>query len=301
MSSTHKKRGPLTALRGFAHWFEIFVLRRERVRVRISEPPIDLYVKANTIFSWHLRKYHQWEPDITQWMTAAFAGQRIVFIDVGANLGWFSCVMAKICKPDSYIMAIEPGEANLPFLTENIAHNSIKNIRVIERAMGARQGTALLNSGPPGNPGMHSIVKMEHLSHDDAQLVNVSTLDAECQTIPGNIDLIKIDVEGYELDVLRGGEATLKRTNTIVLEYSPTFLRAAGNEPFALIEFLRDLGFSFFEISAGNLLASDLETLKRRTLEATEPFAQWMLVCQRVKPIKNSAQVSQPSHYRSTN
>jgi FkbM family methyltransferase len=282
MSSTHKKRGPLTALRGLAHWFEIFVLKRERVQVRISEPPLDLCVKANTIFSWHLSKYHQWEPDITQWMTATYARQRIVFIDVGANLGWFSCVMAKICEPDSYIMAIEPGEANLPFLTENIAHNSIKNIRVIERAMGARQGTALLNSGPPGNPGMHSIVKMAHLSHDRAQQVNVSTLDAECQTIPGNIDLIKIDVEGYELDVLRGGEATLKRTNTIVLEYSPTFLRAAGNEPFALIEFLRDLGFSFFEISAGNLLASDLETLKRRTLEATEPFAQWMLICRRV-------------------
>ncbi len=282
MSSTHKKRGPLTALRGLAHWFEIFVLKRERVQVRISKPPLDLCVKANTIFSWHLSKYHQWEPDITEWMTATYAGQRIVFIDVGANLGWFSCVMAKICEPDSYIMAIEPGETNLPFLTENIARNSINNVRVIERAMGARQGTALLNSGPPGNPGMHSIVKMEHLSHDEAQQVNVSTLDAECQTIPGNIDLIKIDVEGYELDVLRGGEATLKRTNTIVLEYSPTFLRAAGKEPFALIEFLRDLGFSFFEISAGNLLASDLETLKRRTLEATEPFTQWMLICRRL-------------------
>ena len=129
---------------------------------------------------------------------------------------------------------------------------------------------------------MHSIVKMEHLSDEEAQQVNVSTLDAECKTISVDIDLIKIDVEGYELDVLRGGEATLKRTNTIVLEYSPTFLRAAGKEPFALIEFLRDLGFSFFEISAGNLLASDLETLKRRTLEATEPFTQWMLICRRL-------------------
>jgi FkbM family methyltransferase len=283
MSNPYKKRSPITVMRGLAHWLEIFILGRGRVRVSIREHSLQLYVKADTIFSWHLSKYRQWEPEITQWMLARYSDRRINFIDVGANFGWFSCVLSRACAPRSRLIAIEPGRESLGFLRENVALNSIDNIEVVNRAMGATAGTAVLHPGPRGNPGMHSLIRMEHLAveNSDAESVEVSTLDHECSRIEGRIDLVKIDVEGYELDVLRGAVETLNRVETLVLEYSPAYLRAAGNDPYALIEFLADRGFDFFEVTATGLEQSALSSLKRRTEAAIQPFAQWMLVCQR--------------------
>jgi FkbM family methyltransferase len=169
-----------------------------------------------------------------------------VFLDVGAYFGWYALNVAH-SRPHARVLAFEPVPASQDHLEENRVRNGLTNVRLVRAAVGAEPGEAEMALPPPTNGGS------AHLSMEGAGghvRVPVTTLDAFAaeERLP-RIDMVKIDVEGAELEVLRGAEGVLRRFRPLLLvELNPSALRRRGAEPNALLDALAALGYETWEV-----------------------------------------------------
>jgi FkbM family methyltransferase len=145
-----------------------------------------------------IQRYEWWA--LTMMMKACRRCRPDVFIDVGANIGLYTCVVGR-ARAARRLLAFEPDGRNFARLSENIARNGLANV-VDARpvAVGASEGTAALITGTPENSGL---TKVGDADDPHATSIDVICLDHELDIRNGNI-CIKIDVEGYELEVLAG-------------------------------------------------------------------------------------------------
>ena len=137
-----------------------------------------------------------------------------VFVDVGANIGLMSLVAALHTGDQGKVIAFEPGSETRRIAQHNIEINNFeKIIEIIPKAAGSKQEDKLLFDNWSVNRGASSIVKGKE--DQDGENIQVTTLDRELTD--QNIDVLKIDVEGYELEALKGAEKILQRKNPPVL------------------------------------------------------------------------------------
>lgn len=169
-----------------------------------------------------------------------------VCFDAGANVGAVSLVLAKLCGPAGKVYAFEPGPPNLERLRANVALNPSLEARleIIPAGVGSAAGE-LGWSEEPGNPGNAL------LSAEGSLRVPVITLDdfAASHSI-ARLDFIKIDVEGMELDVMRGAQHTLRRFHpALYFETLPRYVRGKPGAGFAAMEeFLSAAGYDLYAL-----------------------------------------------------
>lgn len=264
-----KRRSLISAARGLGHWLSNLLLNRKMTVVPIA--PLDLVyrIKPNTIFSWNLVKYRAFESDNTNFITSNYPfDSGGLFVDVGANFGWYTCLFAKIAAKEGKVIAFEPDRENRSLLLQNLECNRLSNVTINPCAVGEKEGRAHLLHAPDTNPGMHSIVAMPHTKkHADSQEIRVTSLDEALNDYQGSIRLLKIDIEGYEIDALLGASKTLARCDAVLVEYSPSFLAAAGRRPYQLIQIMQDAGFEIYRLSEGVPVKMDAEALKEIEFE----------------------------------
>jgi FkbM family methyltransferase len=140
--------------------------------------------------------------------------RRKVIVDVGAHIGLFTI---KHARNTEKIVAIEPSPKNFNILEENLKINDIKNVEMLNVAISNRKGYSFLY----GSGGSASIVKT---STNEKYTIKLTTLDNICKYLK-SIDLMKIDVEGAEELVLRGGKNTLEKVKKIVMEVHPNLVK----------------------------------------------------------------------------
>lgn len=135
------------------------------------------------------------------------------FLDVGANIGLYSALAATRVGPEGRVVAVEPMAASRAWLVANLVRNGGAGARVIEAAAGAHNGTLELYV-ETSSMGTCSAVDR----HGEATRVPVVRLDDE---LGGEtFDVVKVDVEGYELSVLGGMPRLLENDPLLALEYS---------------------------------------------------------------------------------
>ncbi len=182
-----------------------------------------------------------YEPEQTEAFVAAVQPGSVVY-DVGAHFGYYSLLASHLAGAGGRVIALEPSPRNLKVLSKHITLNHLTNVMVLEMALSDHQGDARFDNRAGSGVG--------HLSPEGPLTVKLTTLDALGREFPAP-NMLKIDVEGAEEAVLRGGRETLSRSKPII------FLSTHGP---ALAEncsrLLRELGYSLRELLPGELLAT---------------------------------------------
>jgi FkbM family methyltransferase len=138
-----------------------------------------------------------------------------VFIDVGANIGYYSILAARIVGKQGQVIALEPVPNTVKVLDLNIKLNNLKNIKIIPKA--AWSNSAPLKIYVPG--GCYGWASPIIRPDCKSLTVDAVPLDDVSEKIPA-IKLLKIDVEGSECRVIVGARGTLKKTENVVMEVS---------------------------------------------------------------------------------
>jgi FkbM family methyltransferase len=168
-------------------------------------------------------------------------------LDVGANIGYLTLQFARRC-PNGMVYAFEPDSDTFTSLSANVGLNNFNNVRLFHTAIGATQGTGELYKMHERNPGANRILS-EKPSDVRSETVDISTLDAHCENKSfERIDLIKIDVEGFELFVLEGAINVLRQWRPMLfVELVDDNLKLQGCSGQAVVDFLKKLDYSILD------------------------------------------------------
>ncbi len=176
------------------------------------------------------------------------------FLDVGACHGVFSLAFAT-SRPDTLALALDPSPVACRVLAQNVERNGLRNVISKQVAAG----------GAPGHLHMRQVWHhLEAVSDEEVaggtngEIVDipVETLDDLCAALGFAPDLMKLDVEGYELSVLHGARAVLSRHRPrLFLEIHPERLRELGGSVGEVVRLLEDLGYRFRRLSGAPLRA----------------------------------------------
>ena len=175
----------------------------------------------------------RYEPAIQSVLESTLRSGDVAF-DIGSNLGYFTLLMARVVGPEGRVVAFEPDPEMFSALGRNLARNNEETDRVaaIPNAVGAAKGKVRFARGWRATRG--------RIVPEGGDLeVEVTTIDDVAQRfgLPG---LVKIDVEGAELEVLRGASTVLEeaRPRLVVEIHSPELERACG-------QLLDEFGYSW--------------------------------------------------------
>lgn len=255
-----RKRTIKSKYRGIVHSLKRILFWRKEITFSPANIPLTYKVLANTLFSKHLLKWGAYEVENSNWVLKNFSGSKGgFFVDVGANFGWYSLIFSICADSTGHVVAVEPEPGNLRMLQKNISINNAENISVISTGVGACDGFAELSLNTRWNPGMHSLRQI--INSTEKIRIQIRTLDSILSNFPGEIDLLKIDIEGFEVDALMGASETLARTKHVLIEYSPKYIQACGRDPMELLVIFERYNFSRYVIKNEKMELCDIDYL----------------------------------------
>jgi FkbM family methyltransferase len=181
------------------------------------------------------------ERAVTELVTREVGPGQTAF-DVGANIGYFTLLLARRVGPSGRVFAFEPDPQNCELLRRNLALNGYANVTVVPKAVADHSGTLKLWRAAAA--GDHRIYD----SHDGREAIEVPTvrLDDVVREFAGPVHFIKMDIQGAEALALRGMVDLLSRAPHVkmVMEFWPYGLQLAGTPPAGLLDHLLALGFT---------------------------------------------------------
>ncbi len=216
---------------------------------------------------WRMAAYHAFrgvlEPGVTKHFRRIVQPGMIV-VDVGANIGMYTLVAARILGGQGKVYSFEPTPRTYKLLKDNVQVNGFLEagtVNLREAAVTDRCGTAQLAiyAADCGHNTLFSD------GQSDGQ-VEVSTVALdEILALEARIDIVKIDAEGAEPFILRGMRRIIERSPgiRILLEFAPIHLQRAGVDPGGFLDELNSLGFAVHRIDdqTGELLTASREEL----------------------------------------
>ena len=188
-----------------------------------------------------------------------------VVLDIGANIGYYTLLAARQVGPTGRVYAFEPEPSNFDLLQKNITLNGYTNVVAVNKAVSDRSGKLTLYLSKE-NKGDHRA----YTSDEDREAIGIEciTIDEFLQGSAPRVDFVKMDIQGFECHALRGMRATLARAATLKLtaEFWPYGLSQAGDSGEALIDLLKDAGFTLYDISEAHhgVEPVDMEDILRR-------------------------------------
>lgn len=231
----------------------------------------------------NLLEYHQkvlfaddasWEPDV-QRVVQALLPPGGVFLDIGANLGFFSLMASKRVGPSGVVHSFEPVPAQYSHLVENLRLNAATNVTAQPFALSDTDGSMDFFVSKSWNSGVHSLFALPDAVKTKVQVHTLDGYLASANVPPPT--LIKMDVEGAETLVLRGAAGLLKSTHRpfVVLEADDSHARRAGSSLLELRQLFAAARYTVVELlvtggvrepvwpptAASNWLASPSERL----------------------------------------
>ena len=177
-----------------------------------------------------------------------------IVVDLGANIGYFTCLLAKLVGEDGKVFAFEPDPRNLKLLRRNIQENDYKNVIIADKAVSDVNGSCTLYSSQKKFGANRIFESKKKQTHDFIPIKSETIcLDDyfEKQNLLKKIDFIKIDIEGSEFRAFNGMKKILELNNNLKIftEIAPSLLEDAGSSEKQILDFLQEHEFINFFIS----------------------------------------------------
>ncbi|MFH1317467.1 MAG: FkbM family methyltransferase [Candidatus Omnitrophota bacterium] len=182
-----------------------------------------------------------------------------ICIDVGASIGIVSIWMAKNSKK---VYSFEPELNNRKRFMENASLNKISNIQLMPFAVSDKDGFCDLNISRCY--GHHSLAKVKASIRIGTQKVETKTLDSFClQNRIEHIDFLKIDVEGFELEVFKGAKKLLqqRKIKLLVFEVSKIPLKNLNRKASQLSDFLDRFGYEVLTLNEDKISRKSMDDI----------------------------------------
>lgn len=217
-----------------------------RIRTHVLGRPFYVDSRDN-IISFELLFRHVWEPGETAFFQSIVRpGDQVV--DIGAHIGYYAVLFGATVGPMGKVLALEPDPENAALLRQNIDLNGLgSTVTAIQAAAGSHPGQSMLFRADSRNRGDHRMYAAT--TGRVTTPVDVVTVD-EVTANWDRVDIVKMDVQGYEPYVLAGMQSLLARNAGVILvtEFWPHGLSLAGTDASRFIDELMASGFSIFEL-----------------------------------------------------
>jgi len=214
----------------------------QQARVPIVQGPLRGYrwVVGSGVHGYWLGSY-EW--DKRQVFEATIQPGDVVF-DVGANVGFYTLLAAKLVGNTGRVFAFEPAPRNLHYLRQHLALNRVRNAAIWSVAVADRSGTLSFDAGPNSHMG-----RISTSGEFTVQAVSLDELVTHEDLPPPNV--IKMDIEGGEVQALVGAR-------TVLTNHKPIILLATHGASVhqACCELLANCGYALRPVVAGATLAS---------------------------------------------
>jgi len=188
------------------------------------------------------------EPFTTQLVMKEISKGDVV-LDIGANIGYYTLIFAKLVGKEGKVFAFEPEPNNFSLLKKNIAINGYENVVLIEKAVSNKSGKARLYLAEE-HSGDHRIYESEVILGRKSIEIETVKLDDYFKGYKGRIDFLKMDIQGVEPIALKGMETLLeKHRPKILTEFWPAGLKQFGIDPVEYFNLLVIKGFKLYDIN----------------------------------------------------
>ena len=143
----------------------------------------------------------------------------MTIVGIGANIGYYALLESRLVGKTGKVYAIEPAPDNIKWLKENIALNNYSNIETYQMAVGNKNGTAKLYLSE--SPNLHNLLGIEGKSGENNNYVDI--IDVETVTLDEFLknkrlpDIVRMDVEGYEYNIIKGMKKTLNENKKMMV------------------------------------------------------------------------------------
>jgi FkbM family methyltransferase len=216
-----------------------FVMKHQRASL-----PVEVKIEGYSIFvrpidhdiGLAIRNTRRYEPHVTRVIREVVrTGDTVV--DVGANLGFFTALAASLVGDTGKVIAIEPMDKNLQLIHATVRSNRFRQVEIVPYAVSDSPGQVVMSTGVGTSNGQ--IVGEVADASTPSLFAQAKKLDDLLPALSA-LDVLKIDIEGYELRALRGFETGLARHRPLLLtEFHPKCMREnAGVEPGEYLAFL---------------------------------------------------------------
>ncbi len=163
-------------------------------------------------------------------------------LDIGAEHGFFSVAFTRSSEGERRAIAIEPSPVAYPVLVDQLRMNCVDTVVPLNMAVGENAGQ--IEMAIRGNHAITAFGSYEDLT-SERHTIPLQRVDDVCRDYAFEPDLMKVDVEGYELFVLRGAREVLTRFGPLLLlEIHPAQIASLGNTVPELVRFLEECGYA---------------------------------------------------------
>ncbi len=184
--------------------------------------------------------------------------EKDIVVDLGAHIGFYTILAAKLVGEKGMVYAFEPGGANLALIKKNKEKNKYNNIILEKKAASDKTGKSKLYFW--GDSRNQRLYGGEDIPFTEIECVK---LDDYFKNYTGKIDLIKINIAGSEGAAILGMKELLKRYLNIklIMQYSPDRIKELGGIPIDCLNILKESGFRIWKIKETLELVNKIEEL----------------------------------------
>ncbi|HEY3135904.1 MAG TPA: FkbM family methyltransferase [Blastocatellia bacterium] len=210
---------------------------------------------------------NSFEPLETEVITSMIKSGNVV-LDIGANIGYYTLIFARLVGREGKVFAFEPDPANFRLLEMNVKANGFDNVVLVQKAVSDMTGKCSLYLCE-SNKGMHRIYRSRYCKRS-IEIESIRLDDLFVHSCD-RIDFVKIDAEGSEWAVFQGMPLLLKRCEhlTMMTEFAPYAIKEFGLEPLEYLSLLEDLGFQLYQLDYDGMRIklADIAALLRMNMD----------------------------------